>query len=67
MATKSVFITHSVDEALYLGSKIVVLSPAPGKVKKILENRCFQLDNLRTRDEYYAMSMQLREIVSSKG
>ncbi|MDD2586711.1 MAG: ABC transporter ATP-binding protein [Syntrophomonadaceae bacterium] len=63
----TVFITHSVDEALYLGSKIVVLSPAPGKVKKILENRCFQLDNLRTRDEYYAMSMQLREIVSSKG
>lgn len=63
----TIFITHSVDEALYLGSKIVVLSSAPGKVRKILENKCFQLDNLRSRDEYHAMSMQLREIVSSKG
>ena len=31
----TVFITHSVDEALYLGSNIVVLSPAPGRVLEI--------------------------------
>lgn len=60
----TVFITHSVDEALYLGSKIVVLSPAPGRVVKILENPCFQMDNLRSRDEYYTMSTKLRKIVS---
>jgi len=59
----TVFITHSVDEALYLGSKIVVLSPAPGRVVEILKNPCFQLDNLRSRDEYHFMSMKLRKIV----
>ncbi|HZK43759.1 MAG TPA: ABC transporter ATP-binding protein [Syntrophomonadaceae bacterium] len=59
----TIFITHSVDEALYLGNKIVVLSSAPGRVLKILDNPCFQLDNLRSRDEYYMMSTKVRNIV----
>jgi len=59
----TVFITHSVDEALYLGSKIVVFSPAPGRILEVLENPCFQMDNLRFRDEYYGMSMQLRKML----
>ena len=60
----TVFITHSVDEALYLGSKIVVFSDAPGKILGVFDNPCFQLDNLRYRDEYYEMSMHLRKILN---
>lgn len=60
----TIFITHSIDEALYLGSKIIVLSPAPAKVLEILDNPCFMLDNLRSRDEYYMMSKKLRNIVN---
>jgi len=59
----TVFITHSVDEALYLGSKIAVFSPAPGRILEVLDNPCFQMDNLRYRDEYYAMSKQLRKML----
>lgn len=59
----TVFVTHSVDEALYLGSKIVVFSPAPGRILEVLDNPCFQLDNLRSRDEYHEMSMRLRNIL----
>ena len=59
----TVFITHSVDEALYLGSKIAVFSPAPGRILEVLKNPCFQMDNLRYRDEYYTMSMQLRKML----
>lgn len=59
----TVFITHSVDEALYLGSKIVVFSPSPGRILEIFDNPCFQLDNVRYRDEYYAMSNKLRKIL----
>jgi ABC-type nitrate/sulfonate/bicarbonate transport system, ATPase component len=59
----TIFITHSVDEALYLGSKIVVFSPAPGRVMNVLENPCFQMDNFRNRDDYHAMSKQLREML----
>ncbi|MFZ2949620.1 MAG: ABC transporter ATP-binding protein [Desulfuromonadaceae bacterium] len=31
------FVTHSIDEALLLGSKIVVMSPHPGRVEEVLE------------------------------
>lgn len=62
----TVFITHSVDEALYLGSKIVVFSPAPGKIIDVIDNPCFQLENLRARDEYYRMSKQLRKMLSEE-
>ena len=59
----TIFITHSVDEALYLGRKIVVFSPSPGQILKVIDNPCFQLDNLRYRDEYYDMSARLRKIL----
>ena len=60
----TIFITHSVDEALYLGSKIVVFSSAPGKIMEVIDNPCFQLDNLRLRDEYHEMSTNLRKILN---
>jgi NitT/TauT family transport system ATP-binding protein len=59
----TVFITHSVDEALYLGGRIVVFSPAPGRVIEVLDNPCFQKDNLRFRDEYHEMSNRLRQLL----
>lgn len=31
------FITHSVDEAVYLGTKVVVMSPHPGRVRRVVD------------------------------
>lgn len=30
-----IIVTHDIDEAIYLGSKVVVMSPRPGRIKKI--------------------------------
>ncbi|HTU56122.1 MAG TPA: ABC transporter ATP-binding protein [Acetobacteraceae bacterium] len=38
-AKTTVFITHSIDEALILADRIVVLSARPGRIKAIIENR----------------------------
>lgn len=49
------FITHGIDEAVYLGQRVVVLSPNPGSVKKIvdipLKNRLADAD-IRSNPEF---------------
>ena len=40
-----VFVTHSVEEAIYLGSKVVVMTSSPGKIKSII-----RIDLKRPRD-----------------
>ncbi|AKL96906.1 ABC-type nitrate/sulfonate/bicarbonate transport system, ATpase component [Clostridium aceticum] len=32
-----IFVTHSVDESIYLADKIVIMSKSPGKIKKIID------------------------------
>lgn len=39
------FVTHSVDEAVFLGDKVVVLTPSPGRIAEIVE-----IDAPRPRD-----------------
>ena len=60
----TVFITHSIDEALYLGSKIVVFSSAPGKIKGIIDNPCFQAEDIRNNPAYFQMMSALRNILA---
>ncbi|MCR1899938.1 ABC transporter ATP-binding protein [Irregularibacter muris] len=59
------FITHSVDEAIYLADKIIVMSHRPGKVKEIIN-----IDKPRPRDraeEYYGrLSNEILNMLEEK-
>lgn len=54
-----IFVTHSVDEAVYLSDRIVVLSPRPGTVREVME-----IPWSRPRDRTNAEFAEVRRRVS---
>lgn len=57
------FVTHSIPEAVYLSTKIVVMSPRPGRISDVIDStlpRERPLD-LRESPEFLALSHRVRE------
>jgi len=51
-----IFVTHNVDEALYLASRVVVLTARPGRVKKI-----YEVQLVRPRKRTFQSFVKMRE------
>lgn len=62
----TVFITHSIEEALYIGKNIIIMSKSPGHVMGIYENPLFGRKGLRLDEEYYKFSIRLRKIAKGE-
>ena len=61
--TTVVFVTHSIPEAVYLSSRVVVMSPRPGRITDIIE---VDLGSERTEDTreddlFYKKITEVRE------
>lgn len=52
-----ILVTHDVDEAIYLGSRVVIMTPRPGRIKEIVPINLDARD--RVSDEFAAYRKQL--------
>ena len=57
------FVTHSIPEAVYLSTKIVVMSPRPGRIIDVIESTLHNERPLDIRDasEFISISQRVRE------
>ena len=58
------FVTHSIPEAVYLSTKIVVMSPRPGRIIDIIESNLPNKRSLEIRDtkEFIDIAQRVREV-----
>ena len=65
------FITHSVEEALFLATRLIVMSPSPGRITHVYDDVPFSREFLRmaTRGEVKSEPefIRMREEVLSHG
>jgi NitT/TauT family transport system ATP-binding protein len=59
----SVFVTHSIPEAVFLSTRIVVMSPRPGRVLRVIESHLPAARTLEMRDDpaFVAVAHEVRE------
>ncbi len=61
-----VFVTHSISEAVYLSTRIVVMSPRPGRIVKVIDSPLPAERTLAMRDtpEFMALAHEVREALA---
>ncbi|MCL1995589.1 MAG: ABC transporter ATP-binding protein [Defluviitaleaceae bacterium] len=62
----TIFVTHSIDEAIVLGKKIVILGTAPGKIIEIIDNPAFGKKDVRTTKQFLDISTRIRALVKKE-
>lgn len=60
-----VFVTHSISEAVFLSGRIVVMSPRPGRITKIVRNDLPYPRDFKTRNDpaYHALVADVRDLL----
>lgn len=58
-----VLVTHSIEEAVFLGARILVMSDRPGTVIDIIENPLVGTPGFRQSSEYHHLCSKLRQLL----
>ncbi len=62
-----VLVTHSIEEAVFLGRRVVVMTPRPGRVAAIVDNPAMGSAGYRDSEEYHERCVQLRRVLAEEG
>jgi len=57
-----VLVTHNIEEAVYLGQRIIILSPAPGRIRHILTNSIGSRPD-RSSSQFYQACSRVRSLL----
>ncbi len=61
-----VLVTHAIEEAVFLGRRIIVLSGRPGRVLRIVDNPQAGSTDYRQTDIFFHRCVELREILKGE-
>lgn len=62
-----VLVTHSIEEAVFLGRRVIVLSPRPGRVAAIVDNPGMGEDGFRSTPAFLERCVELRRLLEAEG
>jgi NitT/TauT family transport system ATP-binding protein len=67
--TTIVFVTHSIPEAVFLSSRVVVMSPRPGRIVRIIDIDLPRprTDDTRETERYFELITEVREALRGRG
>jgi NitT/TauT family transport system ATP-binding protein len=64
-----VFVTHSISEAVFLSTRVVVMSPRPGRIAGLVDIDLPTQRSVETREDprYFELVTEVRELLRSRG
>ncbi len=62
-----ILVTHSIEEAVYLGRRIILMTPRPGRIHAVVENPGMGEKSYRQSADFFATCSRLRELLVEEG
>jgi len=62
----TLIVTHNIEEAVCMGSKIIVLEGPPGKIRGSVDNPMFGQEGLRDNQDFYKLCIKIRLLLEGK-
>jgi sulfonate transport system ATP-binding protein len=62
-SVSTILVTHYVEEAVYLGQKIVIMSAFPGRVSQVIDNPLFGVEDIRNHQDFFRLCLTIRKMI----